>query len=67
MWHIGRPADQQREGCAQVTDMSYHHSRGITCAAFCHGPHDESARHRDFKGWNVPGYSARDSLAQGEK
>jgi len=29
---------------------------------FGHGPYEESARYRDFMGWEVPWYSAKDSL-----
>jgi predicted dithiol-disulfide oxidoreductase (DUF899 family) len=30
---------------------------------FCQGPYEESARYRDFMGWEMPWYSAQDSLA----
>jgi predicted dithiol-disulfide oxidoreductase (DUF899 family) len=66
MWHPGAPAAGQCEGCTwcagQVTELSYLHSRDITYAVFCQGPYDESARYRDFMGWDMPWYSARDSL-----
>jgi predicted dithiol-disulfide oxidoreductase (DUF899 family) len=66
MWHTGHPAPEQCEGCtwvtAQVAELSYFHSRDITYAVFCQGPYDESARYRDFMGWDVPWYSARESL-----
>jgi predicted dithiol-disulfide oxidoreductase (DUF899 family) len=66
MWSAGHPAAEQCEGCTwvttQVTDLSYLHSRDITFAVFCQGPYEESARYRDFMDWNVPWYSARDSL-----
>ena len=42
--------------------MSYLHSRDITYAVFCQGPYDESSRYRDFMGWDMPWYSAQDSL-----
>ena len=29
---------------------------------FCQGPYEESARYRDFMGWEMPWYSAQDSL-----
>jgi len=29
---------------------------------YCQGPYEESARYRDFMGWEIPWYSARDSL-----
>ena len=75
MWHPGRPAAMQCEGCTwvttQVAELSYLHSRGITFAVFCQGPHDESARYRDFMGWQVPWYSAQgsalDALLAGRK
>jgi predicted dithiol-disulfide oxidoreductase (DUF899 family) len=66
MWHTGRPAAEQCEGCTwcttQVAELSYLHSRDITYAVFCQGPYDESTRYRDFMGWDVPWYSALDSL-----
>jgi hypothetical protein len=66
MWHPGHPAAEQCEGCAfyttQVSELSYLHSRDITYAAFCQGPYDESARYRDFMGWDMRWYSAHDSL-----
>jgi predicted dithiol-disulfide oxidoreductase (DUF899 family) len=65
MWYAGRPAAEQCEGCTfyngQVRELSYLHSRGVTYATFCQGPYDESARYRDFMGWDVPWYSAQDS------
>jgi hypothetical protein len=66
MWHPGHLAAEQCEGCTfyttQVKELSYLHSRDITYAAFCQGPYDESARYRDFMGWDMPWYSAQDSL-----
>jgi predicted dithiol-disulfide oxidoreductase (DUF899 family) len=66
MWHAGRPAPEQCEGCTwvttQVTELSYLHSRDVTFAVFCQGPYEESARYRDFMGWQMPWYSALDSL-----
>ena len=66
MWHAGRPAPQQCEGCTwvttQVAELSYLHSRDITYAVFCQGPFPESARYREFMGWEVPWYSALPSL-----
>ncbi|MGH3169987.1 MAG: DUF899 family protein [Trebonia sp.] len=65
MWHEGRPAAEQCEGCtwitAQVAELSYLHSRDITYAVLCQGPYAESSRYRDFMGWDVPWYSARES------
>jgi predicted dithiol-disulfide oxidoreductase (DUF899 family) len=66
MWHTGHPATQQCEGCtwvtAQVTELSYLHSRGITYAVLSQGPYDESVRYHDFMGWEMPWYSAEGSL-----
>jgi predicted dithiol-disulfide oxidoreductase (DUF899 family) len=66
MWHPGRPARQQCEGCTwvttQVEELSYLHSRDITYAVLCQGPYDESIRYHDFMGWDMPWYSALDSL-----
>ena len=64
---VGRaPAAEQCEGCtfytAQVGELSYLHSRDITYAVLCQGPYDESIRYRDFMGWDMPWYSAQDSL-----
>jgi predicted dithiol-disulfide oxidoreductase (DUF899 family) len=67
MWHAGLPAPEQCQGCtwvtSQVRELSYIHARDVTYAAFCQGPHEEGARYRDFMGWEMPWYSARqDSL-----
>jgi predicted dithiol-disulfide oxidoreductase (DUF899 family) len=66
MWHDGRPAPEQCEGCTffttQVRELSHIHSRDVTYATFCQGPYDESARYRDFMGWEMPWYSAQNSL-----
>lgn len=65
MWHEGRPASGQCEGCtffnSQVRELSYLHARGITYATFCQGPYKESARYRAFMNWDVPWYSAQES------
>jgi len=67
MWCTGRPAPEQCEGCtwvtSQVRELSYIHSRDVTFAVFCQGPYRESARYRAFMGWEMPWYSAQDSLA----
>jgi predicted dithiol-disulfide oxidoreductase (DUF899 family) len=66
MWHTGHPAPEQCEGCTffngQVRELSYLHSRDATYATLCQGPYDASVRYRDFMGWDVPWYSAQDSL-----
>jgi predicted dithiol-disulfide oxidoreductase (DUF899 family) len=66
MWHPGHPAPEQCEGCtwvtSQVRELSYIHQREVTIATFCQGPYPESARYRDFMGWQMPWYSALGSL-----
>jgi predicted dithiol-disulfide oxidoreductase (DUF899 family) len=66
MWNTGRPAAEQCEGCtwcaSQVAELSYLHSRDITYAVFCQGPYDQSIRYHDFMDWDMPWYSAQDSL-----
>ena len=66
MWHTGRPAAEQCEGCtwytSQVRELSYLHSRDVTYATCCQGPYEESVRYRDFMGWEMPWYSAQGSL-----
>ena len=65
MWHEGKPAAEQCEGCTFFTghaqELSYLHSRDVTYATFCQGPYAESARYRDFMGWEMPWYSAHDA------
>ena len=65
MWHTGHPAAEQCEGCTsyttQVAELSYLHSRDITYAVFCQGPYD-GIRYHDFMDWDMPWYSAQDSL-----
>lgn len=65
MWHDGKPAAEQCEGCTffsgQVRELAYLHSRDVTFAIFCEGPFAESNAYREFMGWDVPWYSARDS------
>ncbi|HTK62082.1 MAG TPA: DUF899 family protein [Pseudonocardia sp.] len=66
MWHQGAAAADQCEGCtwcaSQVTELSYLHSRDITYAVFAQGPYPETSRYREFMGWEMPWYSAYDSL-----
>ena len=61
MWHTGRPAAEQCEGCTfntgHVLELGYLHSRDVTFAVFCEGPFDESNRYREFMGWEMPWYS----------
>jgi len=66
MWHTGHPAPEQCEGCTwvttQVAELSYLHSRDVTFAVFCQGPYEESALYRHFMRWEMPWYSAQNSL-----
>jgi predicted dithiol-disulfide oxidoreductase (DUF899 family) len=66
MWFDGQPAKDQCEGCTfyngQVRELSIMHSRNVTYATLCQGPYEESVRYRDFMGWDVPWYSAQESL-----
>jgi len=66
MWHTSGSAAQQCEGCTwcttHVEELSYLHSRDITYAVFCQGPYAESRNYRDFMGWEMPWYSAEQSL-----
>jgi predicted dithiol-disulfide oxidoreductase (DUF899 family) len=66
MWHAGQPAPEQCEGCtfytSQVRELSFIHSRDVTYATFCQGPYEEGVRYRNFMGWEMPWYSALDSL-----
>ena len=61
MWYPGRPASKQCEGCtfftSQVRELSTLHAKDVTYATLCQGPYDESARYRDFMGWEMPWYS----------
>ena len=63
MWHAGHPAPEQCEGCtfytSQVRELSFIHSRDVTYATFCQGPYEESARYREFMGWEMPWYWSR--------
>ena len=75
MWRAGKPAPKQCEGCtwvtSQVRELSYLHSRDVAFAVICQGPYEESARYRDFMGWDTPWRSAErsalDSLLIGRK
>jgi predicted dithiol-disulfide oxidoreductase (DUF899 family) len=66
MWHAGAPASEQCEGCTwvttQVRELCYLHTRDVTFAVFAQGSYEESARYRNFMGWEMPWYSALDSL-----
>ncbi|HEY5195969.1 MAG TPA: DUF899 family protein [Solirubrobacteraceae bacterium] len=66
MWWAGHPAADQCEGCTffngKVRELSYLHDRDVTYTVFCQGPYADSVRYRDFMGWEMPWYSAEDSL-----
>jgi predicted dithiol-disulfide oxidoreductase (DUF899 family) len=66
MWYTGQPAAEQCEGCTlytgQVRELSFLYSRDTTYATFCQGPFEESVLYRDFMGWEMPWYSAQESL-----
>ncbi|HEX4813363.1 MAG TPA: DUF899 family protein [Nonomuraea sp.] len=61
MWHPGRPAAEQCEGCtfntSHVQEVSYLNSRDISYAIFYEGPYENVSRYRDFLGYTVPCYS----------
>jgi predicted dithiol-disulfide oxidoreductase (DUF899 family) len=61
MWHPGRPAAEQCEGCTfntgHVLELAYLHSRDVTFAVFCEGSFEESNRYREFMGWAMPWYA----------
>jgi predicted dithiol-disulfide oxidoreductase (DUF899 family) len=75
MWYAGRPASRQCEGCtfftSQARELSTLHAKDVTYATFCQGPYEESARYRDFMGWEMPWYSvpeaSRATLLDGRK
>ena len=66
MWYTGQPAPEQCEGCTFMTthvrELDYLHARDVTYATFCQGPFEESVRYRNFMGWELPWYSAQESL-----
>jgi predicted dithiol-disulfide oxidoreductase (DUF899 family) len=61
MWHLGRPFEDQCEGCtATIWDFqnaAYLEARGITFAVFGEGPYEEMAPFREFMGYTHPWYS----------
>jgi predicted dithiol-disulfide oxidoreductase (DUF899 family) len=66
MWHPGKPAPGQCEGCtfftSQVRELSPLHVRDVTYATFSQGPFDESVRYAGFMDYAMPWYSAQGSL-----
>lgn len=63
MWHLGKPFDQQCEGCTiniwNFQNAAYLEARGITFAVFSEGPYEELAPFREFMGYTHPWYSTR--------
>ncbi len=61
MWHAGKPAAEQCEGCtfntSHIDDLSYLNSRDASYAVLSEGPYEESSRYRDFMGYSAPWYS----------
>ena len=61
MWHTGKPAAEQCEGCTfsttHIHELDYLNSRDVSWATFCEGPYEEGSRYRDFMGWTVPFYA----------
>ena len=62
MWHSGRPAPEQCEGCtfytSQVRELSFIHSRDVTYATFCQGPYEEPGTATSWAG-RCPGIRPR--------
>ena len=65
MWHNGKPAPDQCEGCTffngQVSELSYLHARDVTYTTFTEGPYEEAAAYRRFMGYKMAWYSAQES------
>jgi predicted dithiol-disulfide oxidoreductase (DUF899 family) len=65
MWHDGKPAADQCEGCTffngQVSELSYLHARDVSYATFTQGSYQEAAAYRRFMGYQMPWYSAQES------
>jgi predicted dithiol-disulfide oxidoreductase (DUF899 family) len=61
MWHPGRPAAEQCEGCtfntSHISELGYLHSRDVSYAVLCEGPYEEASRYREFMGYSAPWYS----------
>lgn len=66
MWHAGKSAPEQCEGCTffstQVRELSALHARDVTYATFCQGPYEECAPYAGFMDYAMPLYSVQDSL-----
>src|SRR5262245_62856045 len=61
MWHTGRPAAEQCEGCtfntSHMTELNYLHTRDVRYAVFAEGPYEEASGYREFMDYPVPWYS----------
>ncbi|PZW03677.1 Predicted dithiol-disulfide oxidoreductase, DUF899 family [Micromonospora phaseoli] len=61
MWHLGKPFEEQCEGCTlsiwNFHEASYLAARGIRFAVFSEGPYEEIAPFREFMGYLHPWYS----------
>jgi predicted dithiol-disulfide oxidoreductase (DUF899 family) len=68
MWHEGKSAADQCEGCTfsttHITELSYLHTRGVTFAVFCEGAYEVSSRYHAFMGWPMPWYSVPDESVE---
>jgi len=72
MWHDGKAAPEQCEGCTffngHVRELSVLQSRDVAYATFSHGPWEQIRRYRDFLGLEAPWYhlsrEARDSITE---
>lgn len=66
MWHAGKPAPEQCEGCTffstQVRELSALHARDVTYATFVQGPYEDCAAYAGFMGYVMPYYSALEAL-----
>lgn len=69
MWHTGKPAARQCEGCtfstSHMTELSYLNSRDVSYATFCEGPFEERSRYRDFMGRALGGLASGLAAALG--
>jgi predicted dithiol-disulfide oxidoreductase (DUF899 family) len=65
MWHTGHPAPEQCEdapGLPRRSASCLIFTLATSPSPFCQGPYEESARYRDFMGWEMPWYSALGSV-----
>lgn len=63
MWHSGKPAAEQCEGCtfstSHISELAYLHSRDVSYATFCEGPYEESSRFATSRAGRFPGTRCR--------